>query len=49
VLQPPAAVVATRHAPLQTAKPSELRGGAVGRSNMLAPLSVASALPIAEK
>ena len=49
VLQPPAAVVATRHAPLQIAKPAELRGGAAGRSNMLAPLSVASALPIAEK
>ena len=47
VLKPPAAVVASRQAstPAAVNKAAELRGGAIGRGNMLAPLSVAHIEP----
>ncbi|MEY2861670.1 MAG: hypothetical protein RL392_2128 [Pseudomonadota bacterium] len=47
VLKPPASVVASRQAgaPAAVHKPPELRGGAIGRGNMLAPLSVAHIEP----
>jgi soluble lytic murein transglycosylase-like protein len=47
VLKPPASVAASRQAqpPAPTQKSGELRGGATGRGNMLAPLSVANTAP----